>query len=451
MGGLGRSARRSLPRDGDVRRVLSADWVLPVDRSPIEGGAIAVEDGTIAAVAPSERLGDGERFHEAAIVPGFVNAHSHLEYAVYAGFGEGLPFVPWLDTHIERKRRVGWDAVLSGARLGAAECLSSGVTTVADSSFEGAAATACAELGLRATVYLEVFGSDPDVALEHFASRRDRIAPAWQAVRLGVAPHAPYSATPEVYAACADLGVPMTTHLSESEAERQWLTSGSGVMATLTDGWLVRPPGKTPVRHLAAHDLLRPGVLAAHCVKVDEEEIELLARHRVAVAHCPRSNALLGCGIAPLAELQAAGIPVGLGTDSPASTPSFDVFDEMRAAVFAARARRERPDALSAAGALELGTLGSARALGLESEIGSLAPGKRADLAVVSLSGSPYLPWEDPAAAVVFGGSPERVLLTLVGGEERYRKGEFDWHELRHAAARARARLLGVLPVAPKT
>jgi 5-methylthioadenosine/S-adenosylhomocysteine deaminase len=186
--------------------------------------------------------------------------------------------------------------------------------------------------------------------------------------------------------------------------------------------------------------------VAAHCVKVDAEEIELLAHHDVAVAHCPRSNAVLGCGTAPLAELRAAGIRVGLGTDSPASTPSFDMFEEMRAAVYAARARAGRPDALAAAEALELATLGGAGALGLESEIGSLVPCKRADLAVVSLAGSLHLPWEDPAVAVVFGGSPERVLLSLVDGEARYEKGGFGWLELRRNAAAARARLLGRAP-----
>ena len=198
--------------------------------------------------------------------------------------------------------------------------------------------------------------------------------------------------------------------------------------------------------------MLRAGVVAAHCVKVDAEEIELLAGHDVAVAHCPRSNALLGCGIAPVRELLDAGVRVGLGTDSPASTPSFDMFEEMRAALYAARARAERPDALTANEALELATLGSAGVLGLADETGSLAAGKRADLAVVSLAGSPYLPWEDPTVAVVFGGSPERVELTLVEGEHRYEKGGFRWHELRRSAAAARGRMLATgAPPAPKT
>src|SRR3989442_677096 len=128
---------------------------------------------------------------------------------------------------------------------------------------------------------------------------------------------------------------------------------------------------------------------------------------------------------------------------APASTPSFDLFDELRAAVSAARARETRSDALSALEALELATLGSARALGLEREVGSLAPCKRADLAVVSLEGSPYFPWEDPTVAVVFGGSPDRVVATFVDGETRYEKGGVEWHELRSAATSARSRMLG--------
>ena len=191
--------------------------------------------------------------------------------------------------------------------------------------------------------------------------------------------------------------------------------------------------------------------LAAHCVHVDEEEIALLAEHGAAIAHCPRSNAILGCGAAPLAALLAAGATVGLGTDSPASTPSFDMFEEMRTAVYTARARERRPDALSASAALELATLGAARALGLEDETGSLAAGKRADLAVVSLAGSPFLPWEEPTTAVVFGGSPDRVLLTLVAGEVRYEEGGFEWHELRRSASAARGRLLSNVPPKPKT
>jgi 5-methylthioadenosine/S-adenosylhomocysteine deaminase len=431
--------------------VYAADWVLPVEGAPLERGGVAVEDGRIVAVGPADEL-EGERreFPEAAILPGLVNAHSHLEYAVYAGFGDGLAFGPWLHTHIERKARIGWDEFVAIARLGAAECLASGVTAVGDASFSGASAIAADQVGLRGIVYLEVFGSDVQAARERLAETLSRVESELSTrILLGVSPHAPYSVSPEVYAAAYALERPVATHVAESDDEASFLLRGEGPIAAVSE---VDPPGATAVRHLAAHGLLEPRVLAAHCVKVDDEEIELLAEHDVAVAHCPRSNALLGCGIAPLRALLDAGLRVGLGTDSPASTPSFDMWEEMRAAIYAARARAERPDALRASEALELATLGSARALGLAGEIGSLAPGKRADLAVVSLTGSPYLPWEDPTVAVVFGGSPERVELTLVEGEQRYEKGGFEWHELRHSAAAARARMLTTeAPLAPKT
>jgi cytosine/adenosine deaminase-related metal-dependent hydrolase len=423
--------------------LLSADWVVPVEGPPIRDGAVLVEEGRIAAVATAAELGTGERFEGAAIVPGLVNAHSHLEYAVYAGFGDGLAFAPWLALHVERKRRIDWDDMLAIARLGAAECLRSGITTTADYSFSGAAARACAELGLRAVVFLEVFGGDPGDVLEQFERTRARVEDAFSAfVRLGISPHAPYSVSADAWEACVGLGLPIGTHVAESAAEQEWLVHGTGPMAEVRD-LLVQPTGETGTRMLEQRGLLDSVTIAAHCVHVDAEELDLLVDAGVGIAHCPRSNALLGCGIAPLSAFRAAGARVGIGTDSPASTPSFDAFEELRAALMAARAREQRPDALSASEALELATLGSARALGLETEIGSLEPGKRADLAVVSLAGSPLVPWEEPAAAVVLGGAPARVLLTVVDGVPRYRKGGTEWHELTAAASHARSRLLG--------
>jgi cytosine/adenosine deaminase-related metal-dependent hydrolase len=432
-----------------LNHVLSADWVLPIEGPPIEGGAVAIENGRIAAVGTVAELGAGTRYDEAVIVPGFVNAHSHLEYAVYGGFGDGLgDFAEWITLHIQRKARIGWEEYVDIARLGAASCLSSGVTTVGDCSYSGATAAACAELGLRAVVYLEVFGADPAPALAHFAELRDRADGSFsERVRPGISPHAPYSVSLDLYEACAELGLPIATHLSESPAELKYLLAGEGPWGAYSD-LLVPPPRTTGTRMLAEHGLLGAHVVAAHCVMVDEEEIGLLSESQTGVAHCPRSNAALGCGVAPLTELRHAGARVGVGTDSPASAPSFDFFEELRNVLFVARAREQRPDVLAASEALELGTLGSARALGLDAEVGSLVPGKRADLAVVSLADSPHSPVEDPAAAVVWGGSPERVIATYVDGEARYEKGGTDWHELTAAALSARRAMLAVPPAA---
>ena len=427
-------------------RVISADWVLPVEGAPVENGAVAIEDGRVATVGTIAELGAGDHFADAAIVPGLVNAHTHLEYAVYAGFGDGLSFGPWISTHVERKRRLERSDMEAIARLGAAECLRSGITTVGDLAFSGASAHACAELGLRAIVYLEVFGVEAADALQRFGEKREYVGAALsERVGLGVSPHAPYTCSTEVYAACAALDLPVATHLNESGDELDWLLHGEGPWQPLAE-MLVQPDGQSGIRRLAAAGLLDERMVAAHCVKVDDEEIELLSRHGVAVAHCPRSNALLGCGIAPLQALRAAGLRVGVGTDGVSSVPSHDFFEELRTVVALARARDERADALSASEALTLATLGGAQALGLDAEIGSLVPGKRADIAIVSLSGSPYLPWEDPAAAVVFGGAPERVLATLVDGEARYERGGFEWHELIDEASSARGRMLQNAP-----
>jgi cytosine/adenosine deaminase-related metal-dependent hydrolase len=376
-------------------------------------------------------------------VPGFVNAHSHLEYAWYAGFGDGLPFPPWIGLHVARKRRLDEDDMLAIAREGAHECLRSGITTVGDCSFSGAAATACAEIGLRAIVYLEVFGEDAS-ALERFEELHARVAGSFsERVRAGVSPHAPYTCTVEVYVACAGLGLPLATHLSESDPELEYLLTGRGPWESLAE-YLVPPLGRPAIPALAEAGVLGPNVVAAHCVRVSDEEIALLAEHRVGVAHCPRSNALLGCGTAPVATLLAAGVDVSIATDSPASTPSFDMFDEVRTAVMFARARERRPDALLASQALELATLGGARLLGIDEETGSLVPGKRADLTVVSLADSTFLPWEDAAGAVVLGGSPDRIVATLVDGDVRYRKGGTEWRASTSVARKARGRMLSV-------
>ena len=423
-------------------RVLSADWVVPVEGPPIRDGAVAIEDGLIVAVGAAADIGAGERYRGAVILPGFVNAHSHLEYAVYGGFGDGLSFGPWIALHVERKARIDLEDMEAIARFGALECLRSGITTVGDCSFSGAAATACSDVGLQGIVYLEVFGTDDSPLRTRFAPIRERIAEDLsQAVRVGISPHAPYTCTLDLYRSCTELGLPLATHLAESEAETEFLRTGGGSWAAFAE-MLVTPPGTTGIRALAEEGLLGPHVLAAHCVQADDEEIELLAANDVAVAHCPRSNAILGCGIAPLSELRAAGIRVCIATDSPASTPSFDMFDEMRAAIGAARTRERRPDALTAPDALELATLGGARALGWGAELGSIAVGKRADLTVLSLAETPFVPWEDPVTAAVLGGSPQHVVATLVSGETRYEKGGETWLELIDAARNARGRLL---------
>jgi 5-methylthioadenosine/S-adenosylhomocysteine deaminase len=413
--------------------------VLPVDGPPIQGGRVRWEHGEIVEVGPGRAA---RHYDDAVVLPGFVNAHSHLEYAVYAGFGDGTSFGPWIKTHVERKGRLTPEEMVAVARSGVADSFRTGITTTADYSFSGAGALAAAELGLRAIVYLEVFADDPEDARRRFEETRARVEDT-TLVTIGISPHAPYTCSLETYRWCLSLGIPVGTHLAESASENEWLQHGTGALQGIPI--LVPPTGTRAVATL--EPVLGPDLLCAHCVEVDAEEIALLAERGVPVAHCPRSNALLGCGVAPVAAMRAAGVVVGLGTDSPASAPSFDVFEELRAAVYAARALERRPEALLAAEALGLATSEAARALRIDDRVGTLTPGKRADLAVVSLAGSPYHPVEDPAAAVVFGGSPERVLETIVDGETRYlREEEEQWQEVRSTASAARRKMLARHP-----
>jgi cytosine/adenosine deaminase-related metal-dependent hydrolase len=379
--------------------ILRADWVVPMDGPPIADGAVEIAEGRIVAVGPA-RGGEDARHADSVILPGLVNAHTHLEYTAMAGFGDGMPFSPWIADHIRRKDTQDESDLLAQSRAGAAACLAGGVTTVADCCYAGTVAQAAGEVGLRAIVYLEGF-SVWEGLKARIEAALDAL-PVSELVSAGISPHAPFTVTHADYALLVALarrrGLPVATHLLESDREREHLD--------------------------AFADVLGPDTVAVHGVLANAADIALLAQLDVPVAHCPRSNALLGCGIAPLTELLEAGVRVGLGTDSPSSALDFDMWAEMRAAIMLARARTRRADALAAGTALELATVRGADAIGLGGEVGSLTPGKAADLIVVDLAGSPFLPWDDPVTAAVYGGSPERVALTVVAGEIRYRRGE---------------------------
>ncbi len=442
----------SAPSQAHSSELITAGWVVPIEGEPIRDGGVVVADGKIVAVDHRHEL-EAEHtssYENAVLIPGFVNAHSHLEYASFAGFGDGLEFGQWLELHMRRKRQIGPLELQASARLGASSCLASGITSTMDASFAGVAATACAELGLGGIVCPEVFGADPDAARQRFDELRHSFDKACETIaassspplRLGISPHAPYTVGADVYRWAQQLDLPATTHLAESAHEREFMLSGSGPIEQVAAMCNVDSPSTTSVKHLHDEGLLGDHMTAAHCVTVDEDDVELLAQSDTSVAHCPRSNAQLGCGSAPLAELLDAGVRVGIGTDSPASAPDFDMFAELRATIATARTRQGAATAIDARQALELATLGSARAVGLADQVGSLREGKRADLAIVSLADSPYDPIEEPETAVVYGGSPHRILRTITSGVTRYGRGEFEWHELREAARAARARML---------
>ena len=430
--------------------LFAADWVVPVSSPPLAGGAVLVEGERIEAVGPAARLA---RAHPKAglvelpgcvLAPGFVNLHSHIEYAAYSGLGDGLAFGPWISAHTRRTAVLGPPGLDAMARLGAAECLRSGVTTLVDAAYDGAAVRACSATGLRAIVALEAFGGDDaDVAAvaNDLDGRIDALAPeAGPHVELAVSPHAPFTVGlalfAEIVGRARDRGMRVVTHLGESRHELDALIGGTGLLTRF-----VAPFGRHPVLELAERGLLGPETVVAHAVHVGDEEIAVLAATGASVAHCPRSNALLGCGVAPIAKLRAAGIRVGLGTDSPSTALSLNMFDELRAALLLARASARDPEALSTTAALELATLGGALALGL-GDRGALAPGMLADIVAVRLDQTPFWPCDDPIAALVLGGAPACVTLVSIGGKVLYGVDSIAFERALPAAADARSRLL---------
>ncbi len=421
-----------------MTEVYTADQVLPVGTPPLRQGAVAVQDGLIVAVGSrTEVLGafpdaQLEELGTAVLLPALVNAHTHLEYTTYGGFGGGLPFGEWLADHVARRPRLAPGDVEAAAALGALLCLQSGVGTVADASYSGAAVAAASEAGLRAIVHLEAFGGPDADAVAVVAALRERLAVAAGSttplVRLGVSPHSPYTVAPAVFAAldafAQSEGLTVMTHVAESHAELEAVAAGTGPIAdALRSMTRIEATGQHPIELLASGGLLHPNVILVHAVQVNDAQIALIATSGAGVVHCPRSNAILGCGAAPIAGLRAAGVPVGIGSDSPASAIDFDLWAEMRAALLTARVREGRPDALTAEAVLELATLGGARVLGIDDLVGSLAVGKRADLTAIDLTDTPYGVAENAATSAVFAGSPERTLLTVVDGVVRYRKG----------------------------
>ena len=431
-----------------------ARWVLPVSSSPIVDGAIVVEGSAIAAVGSYARVSlrfpeaEVKSFTDAAIVPGFINAHSHLELTAMRGFldTEEADFFSWLKKlTIARLEQLTADDLYISATWGACEALKAGVTCVGDASDSASESIkALRETGLRGIVYQESFGPDARLAGENFQKLTDKVSTLQTMqtprVRVGVSPHAAYTVCAPQLEMIADFALmeqlPVMMHAAESDAEKLLLLEGSGSFAAGFDrrGIEWKAPALSTIKYLAQHRILQTQPLLAHCINVDAEDLDIIAATQTRIAHCPKSNAKLGHGRAPFAEFVRRRLPVGLGSDSVASNNTCDLLEEARFALLMARAGSEGSVELDAHDALHAATLGGARALGLEGHVGELREGCQADFAVVSMTGMHQLPNYDPVSTLIFTSSGRDVILTVVAGRELYRQGrllEVDEERLR--------------------
>ena len=413
-----------------------ARWICPVSSPPIRDATLVERAGRIAYVGPRATApdgGDDVDLGAVILVPGLVNAHCHLELTAMRGFLDGLAFREWiLRLTFSRRDVLTPGMLLDAARLGVREGLLHGITTFADTGDTGAGFDAMLELGVRGICYREVFGPDPVQCDDAMAALTVKVGEmrsrATSLVTVGVSPHAPYTVSDALFRAAsafaATNGLPLAVHVAESALETELVVDARGAFA---DGLRARgiaatPRARSPIALLERLGVLGPRALLIHCVRVDADDVATIARHDCAVAHCPASNARLGHGIAPLDTLLHAGVRVGLGTDSVASNDRQDILDEARLAALVAAARSERHDALPAAQALELATSGGARALGLDTEIGTLDVGKSADFAAFPLLAH-RAPVHDPVAALVFAQAGAPAACVAVAGRVLVRDG----------------------------
>ena len=373
---------------------FTAEWVLPIHGDPIAHGAVTVEDGRISAVrdrAPADAIDVGR----AVIMPALVNAHMHLELSHLRGvIPPAERFLDWIRTVMATRREypdAGDPRIIDAARAAIAEARASGTGLIGDISNTLVTARLLREAGVPAQIFHELLrfnASDPESMTREARAKADAAASHDDMVRVSLAPHAPYSVSPGLFAAIrADLdahpGDVSSVHLGESPEEMEFIRRGTGPWRALleelrvwTDAW--EPPGTSPVEYLDRLGFLDRRVLAVHGVQFEGDDLDRLRSLNMTVVACPRSNQYVGVGAPPLESFYAIKVNVAFGTDSLASVRDLNLFSEL------AEARRIAPR-VPAASLLESATLRGAHALGFDDELGSLEEGKRAQLIAVRL------------------------------------------------------------------
>jgi 5-methylthioadenosine/S-adenosylhomocysteine deaminase len=415
---LPQAAAAAEPVDLVVRNAT----VVTVDaqRRVIPQGAVAVQGGRIVAVG-----GDAEieaRYHGAdvldagggIVLPGLINAHTHAPMVLFRGIADDLKLMDWLQKYIfpAEAKNVTAEFVKAGTRLAALEMIRSGTTTFVDMYyFEDQVAEAAKEAGLRTVAgeTLIEFPAPDNKTVADALAYTDRFLKRWAGdplVVAAVAPHSTYLANPDTLKAARALadkyGAPILIHLSESADEQSQIKERYR---------------KTPTEHLRDLGVLRKGLLGAHGIWLSAGDRALLREAGAGVAHCPQSNMKISSGPAPVREMLAEGLRLGLGTDGAASNNDLDMFEEMLTAALLAKHVTGDPTVAPAPAVLEMATLGGARALGMEDRLGSLEAGKRADLIVVDLSAPRLHPLYDAVSHLVYAAKGSDVRHVVVEGK----------------------------------
>lgn len=409
--------------------LITGGTVLTMAGPNIENGSVAIDKGRIVAVGPSSEIDakyEGRttiRARGMAVLPGFVNAHTHVPMTLFRGIADDRELMDWLTNFIfpAEAKNVDREFVKWGTRLAAVEMIRSGTTTFCDMYyFESDIARETKAAGLRGVLgeTLIDFPAPDNKTWDAGIAYMREFAKQWKGDPLitpTIAPHAPFTVSTDhlkqVRALATELGVPITIHVSETKAELQQVAE--------------KQNGMTPLAYLDSIGFLGDDVSINHGVWLTPDEIRIAAAKKVGVAHCPESNMMLASGAAPVVDMLKAGVDLGLGTDGPAgSNNNLDMIEEMASASRLQKVMRSDPRAISARELLTMATIGGARALNLGDKIGTLENGKRADVIVVDLGGARTQPVYSVESAVVYAANGQNVKVTIVDGKILLRHGK---------------------------
>jgi len=431
--------------------VIESAWIVPVRPYDVvlENYAVAVAGGNIVALLPRDEMrtrcsaGQTCRLDSHVLIPGLINLHTHAAMTLMRGLADDLKLMDWLSNHIwpAESRHVSTQFVQDGTLLACAEMLRGGVTCFNDMYFfPEMAGRSALEAGMRAALgiivieFPTVYASDAQDYLRKGLAMRDELKQE-PLLSFCMAPHAPYTVSDKsfenILTLSEQLQIPINTHLHETRDEIRESLSKYGMR---------------PIARLEKLGVLGANFIAVHAVHLEASEIALLAQSGCSVAHCPSSNLKLASGISPVDKMLAAGINVGLGTDGAASNNRLDVFCEMRLAALLAKAASDDAETVPAHAALRMATLNAAQALGLERSIGSIEPGKSADLCAVDLDSIQLAPCYDPASHLVYAAGRENVTDVWVAGRHLVGSGSLlhlDEHAIRRKAGEWKSRILG--------
>lgn len=441
-----------------MEKAYCAHWVLPITRMPIHEGAVVIKNDRIVDVLKKAKLKElypGIRtvdFGRAAIMPGLVNAHTHLETSIFKGMFDDISLVSFLVEMEKRKKRLTAAQKKVSTDMGLMEAISAGITTIGNITDSVECMKQTKDSGLRSVVFYGIEGQGDRQAKDQFERAKDNLAEFCHyennKTTAGLSPLSIYSVGPHLFELSVEYAkekdMLVAVHVAGSQEEYQFVKYGSGRLANdyrVLMGWEKsswQPTGVSPIRYLYDLGLLEARTVAIHSSHIDSKDLDIIEDNDIHVVSCPRYSAKLGGGLAPLSKFIERNIWFGFGTESMAAIGNMDMFDEMLVGLLLERNSAKTIKGLRADLFIKAATYGAAKVLGLDKEVGSLEPGKYADIIAVDMSESHQLASGNPLTAIVYNSNETDVIFTMVNGKILFKNGKFNTIDVQNIKDRAR-------------